>query len=89
MPPVKEQKAICEWITDECQPLDEAIARAEQESRLTREYRDRQSADVVTGQVGVRGWMPDPDHMVAEEDMAALGGGEDIEPDEEEDDGDT
>ena len=80
MPPVKEQKAICEWITDECQPLDEAIARAEQESRLTREYRDRQSADVVTGQVGVRSWMPGPDHMVTEKD---------IEPDGEEDDGDT
>ena len=56
--------------------------------KLIREYRDRQIADVVTGQVDVRGWVPGPDDVVAEEDLAALGGDEEIDTDGEEDDGD-
>jgi type I restriction enzyme S subunit len=88
LPPVDEQKAICKWIADECQPLDDAIVRAEEEIKLIREYRDRQIADVVTGQVDVRGWVPGPDDVVAEEDLAALGGDEEIDTDGEEDDGD-
>jgi type I restriction enzyme S subunit len=88
LPPVEEQKAICKWIADECQPLDDAIARAEEEIKLIREYRDRQIADVVIGQVDVRGWVPGPDDVVAEEDLAALGGDEEIDTDGEEDDGD-
>lgn len=88
VPPVGEQKAICKWIADECKPLEEAILRAEEEIKLIREYRDRQIADVVTGQVDVRGWVPSPDDMVAEEDLAALGGDEEIDTDGEEDDGD-
>jgi len=87
LPPVEEQKAICKWIDNECKPLEDAIQRAEEEIKLIREYRDRQIADVVTGQVDVRGWVPDPDDVVAEEDLAALGGDEEIEPDGEEDDG--
>jgi len=88
LPPVEEQKAICKWIEDECKPLEDAIQRAEEEIKLIREYRDRQIADVVTGQVDVRGWVPGPDDMVAEEDLAALGGDEEIDTDGEEDDGD-
>lgn len=88
LPPVEEQKAICKWIADECNPLEEAILRAEEEIKLIREYRDRQIADVVTGQVDVRGWVPGPDDVVAEEDLAALGGDEEIDADGEEDDGD-
>lgn len=88
VPPVEEQKAICKWIDDECKPLEDAIQRAEEEIKLIREYRDRQIADVVTGQVDVRGWVPGPDDVVADEDLAALGGDEEIEPDGEEDDGD-
>lgn len=88
LPPVDEQKTICKWIADECQPLDDAIARAEEEIKLIREYRDRQITDVVTGQVDVRGWVPGPDDVVAEEDLAALGGDEEIDTDGEEDDGD-
>ena len=88
LPPVDEQKAICTWIANECQPLDDAIARAEDEIKLIREYRDRQIADVVTGQVDVRGWVPGTDDVVAEEDLAALGGDEEIDTDGEEDDGD-
>jgi type I restriction enzyme S subunit len=76
VPPVEEQEAICRWITDECQPLDEAIARAEEEIRLIREYRDRLIADVVTGQIDVRGWRPGPDDVVSDEELAALGGEE-------------
>jgi type I restriction enzyme S subunit len=87
-PDVEEQTAICKWIADECQPLDDAIARAEQEIKLIREYRDRQIADVVTGQVDVRGWVPGPDDVVANEDLAVLGGEEEIDPDGEDNDGD-
>lgn len=88
LPPVEEQKTICKWIDDECKPLEDAIQRAEEEIKLIREYRDRQIADVVTGQVDVRGWVPGPDDSVAEEDLAALSGDEEIDTDREEDDGD-
>lgn len=88
LPPVEEQKTICKWIADQCKPLEEAILHAEEEIKLIREYRDRQIADVVTGQVDVRGWVPAPDDVVAEEDLAALGGDEEIDTDEEDDDGD-
>ncbi len=73
VPPVEEQEAICRWITDECQPLDDAITRAEEEIRLIREYRDRLIADVVTGQIDVRGWRPGPDDVVSDEELAVLG----------------
>lgn len=88
LPPIEEQKVICKWIADECKPLEEAILRAEDEIKLIREYRDRQIADVVTGQVDVRGWVSGPDDVVAEEDLAALGGDEEIDTDGEEDNGD-
>lgn len=88
LPPVEEQRIICKWVDDECKPLEDAIQRAEEEIKLIREYRDRQIADVVTGQVDVRGWVPGPDDVVAEEDLAALGGDEESDPDEGGDDGD-
>lgn len=78
VPPLEEQKTICKWIDKESQPLDEAIARSEEEIKLIREYRDRQIADVVTGQVDVRNWVPGPGDEADEEALAALG-----------DDGDT
>lgn len=86
IPDGPEQLEIVEWVTSESAPLDEAIQRAEEEIKLIREYRDRQISDVVTGQVDVRGWAPGPDDVVVEEDMAALGGDEEIEPSGEEDD---
>ncbi len=86
MPPGAEQQAICRWIADECQPLDEAIARAEDEIKLIREYRDRLIADAVTGQVDLRGWQPGPDEAVSDDDLAALGDDE-AEPAEEDADG--
>ncbi|OVZ63780.1 restriction endonuclease subunit S [Cupriavidus gilardii] len=89
VPPVSEQQAICRWIADECHPLDEAIARAEQEIKLIREYRDRLIADVVTGQIDVRGWQPGPDDAASDEELAALGDDEAGNSDEEEADGDN
>mgnify|MGYP001016570039 CR=1 FL=1 len=52
---------------------DDAITRAEEEIKLIREYRDRLIADVVTGQIDVRGWRPGPDDVVSDEELAALG----------------
>ncbi|MBZ0071172.1 MAG: restriction endonuclease subunit S [Gammaproteobacteria bacterium] len=79
LPPTDEQKAICQWITGECRPLEEAISRAEEEIKLIREYRDRLIADVVTGQVDVRGWMPGPEDVVTDEVLTALGDEEESE----------
>ena len=47
------------------------LAASGQGQRL-REYRDSLVADVVTGQVDVREWRPDPDDEVANENLAAL-----------------
>ncbi|KFG92655.1 hypothetical protein GQ56_0136020 [Burkholderia paludis] len=88
VPRKDEQEAILSHIEIETKDLGEAIARAEEEIKLIREYRDRQITDVVTGQVDVRGWVPDPDDVTAEEDLAALNGEEEIDTDGEEDDGD-
>lgn len=89
MPPtLEEQQAILAHIKAESAPLDQAIEQALTEIKLIREYRDRQIADVVTGQVDVRGLVPGPDDEVADEDLAALGGDEDMDTDGEEDDGD-
>ena len=89
VPPLDEQQAICAWITEECQPLDEAIARANDEIALIREYRDRLIADAVTGQVDLHGWTPAPDDVVTDADLAALGDGEAEPLDEDDTDGDS
>lgn len=89
---LEEQQAILAHIKAESAPLEQAIEQALSEIKLVREYRERQIADVVTGQVDVRGWVPGPDDVVAEEDLAAIqinpDGDEDIAADGEEDDGD-
>ncbi|MCA8014863.1 restriction endonuclease subunit S [Burkholderia vietnamiensis] len=72
-PTVDEQQAIVASIKTESAPLDDAIARTEEEIKLIREYRDRLIADVVTGQVDVRGWQPGPDDVVDDAALAALG----------------
>lgn len=82
MPNETEQEQIAKWLDVETAEINEAIARVEEEIRLIREYRDRLIFDVVTGQVDVRGWQPDPDDVVSDDDLAALGDDE-IEPDEE------
>ena len=88
LPSVDEQQSICRWMEIECSPIDEAIRRANEEIKLIREYRDRLIADVVTGQVDVRGWIPGPDDAVADEVLAALGEDEETETDAEDGNGD-
>jgi type I restriction enzyme S subunit len=87
-PTVTEQKDIVSHIKRESAPLDDAITRAEDEIKLIREYRDRQIADVVTGQIDVRGWQPGPEDQITEEDLTALGDDDDNDTTEEETDGD-
>lgn len=89
MPPnVTEQQAIVAHIKAESAPLDQAIEQALTEIKLILEYRDRKIADVVTGQVDVRGWVPGADDIVADEELAVLGGDEELDTDGEEGDGD-
>ena len=87
-PTVTEQQAIVARIKRESEPLDDAITRAEEEIKLIREYRDRQVADVVTGQIDVRSWQPGPEDQITEEDLTALGDDDDNDTTEEETDGD-
>lgn len=87
LPPVEEQKLICDWIKSECRIFDDAIARTEEEIKLIREYRDRLIADVVTGQVDVRGWQPGPEDMVDDALLSALGDENEEVTEEEDDDG--
>lgn len=84
---VAEQQAIVACIKTESEPLDEAIARAEDEIKLICEYRDRLIADAVTGQVDLRGWQPGPDDAVSDDMLAALGDDDSNEFDEEEGNG--
>lgn len=53
-PPVAEQRAIVDAIERDGRAFDEAIAAAEREIALIREYRTRLIADVVTGKLDVR-----------------------------------
>ena len=86
-PPVTEQTDILAFIANSTRDLDHAVQRAKDEIELVREYRDRQIADVVTGQIDVRAWRPGPDDRITEEDLAALGD-DDENTTEEETDGD-
>lgn len=86
-PTVDEQQAIVARIKTESAPLDDAITRTEEEIKLIREYRDRLIADVVTGQVDVRGWQPGPDDVVDDAALAALGDDPDDVTEEEDGDG--
>jgi type I restriction enzyme S subunit len=73
LPSLDEQEMILQALTEKCQPLNDAIQRAQEEIKLIREYRDRLIADVVTGQIDVRGWRPGPDDVTSDEELAALG----------------
>jgi restriction endonuclease S subunit len=55
LPPIDEQREILNHIREKSAEIDQAIARAQREIELIREYRNRLIADVVTGQVDVRG----------------------------------
>ena len=89
MPPKVIQDKLIEQLEIELRPIDSAIAQERDQIKLILEYRDRQIADVVTGQVDVRGWVPCLNDVVAEEDLVALGDDEEIDADEEDDDDDN
>ena len=55
MPSISEQERILSYIQEATGNIDQAITRAQREIELMREYRTRLIADVVTGQVDVRG----------------------------------
>jgi len=82
LPPIDEQWAIVAHLKAATAEQDEAITRMAEEIVFIREYRDRLIADVVTGQIDVRGWMPGPDDGVSDDDLAALGDGEETEAEE-------
>jgi type I restriction enzyme, S subunit len=73
VPSELEQLQIVTHVESETAPINEAIARTEEEIKLIREYRDRLIADVVVGQVDVRGWKPGPGDVVDDAALAALG----------------
>jgi type I restriction enzyme S subunit len=66
-PTIDEQVSLVNWIVEVSTPLDEGIAQAESEIRLMRQYRERLISDVVTGQMDVRNWTPDPDDAADED----------------------
>ncbi|WP_224747051.1 restriction endonuclease subunit S [Pelovirga terrestris] len=69
LPSLEEQEAIVSHIERETATIDYTISRAQREIELMREYRTRLIADVVTGQVDVRG-IEVPE--VAEDELLAL-----------------
>lgn len=85
-PDNEEQNKIVEHIRALCLALDAGISLEKQGVELIREFRDRLIADVVTGQVDVRGWQPSPEDVVDDAALAALG--DDPEDVIEEEDGD-
>ncbi|MPZ49993.1 MAG: restriction endonuclease subunit S [Dehalococcoidia bacterium] len=54
-PPLQEQLALAEGISDLTLEIDHTLARLHGELALVREYRTRLIADVVTGKLDVRG----------------------------------
>lgn len=52
--PLKEQKAIADYITSEVSKIDNALPTFQKKIELLREYRTRLISDVVTGQIDVR-----------------------------------
>lgn len=86
LPPLDEQDRILDALQTATAEQDVAIERVRREIALIREYRDRLIADVVTGQVDVRGWQPGPEDVV--DDAALAGLGDDQEDVTEEEDGD-
>lgn len=88
LPPLDEQDRILAALGDATTEQDVALQRISDEIALLREYRDRQIADVVTGQIDVRGWQPGPGDQITEEDLTALGDDDENDTTEEETDGD-
>lgn len=72
VPPLHLQREVSDFYYEELSVRREI----EKEIALIREYRDRLIADVVTGQIDVRGWRPGPDDVASDEELAVLGGEE-------------
>ena len=89
IPGESEQLQIVAHVENETAPINNAIARTEEEIKLIREYRDRLIADVVTGQVDVRGWQPGPEDVVDDAALAALGDENEDVTEEEDGDGEN
>jgi type I restriction enzyme, S subunit len=54
VPSITEQRALLNYINNECRPLEIAKEQTESEINLLMEYRTRLIADVVTGKLDVR-----------------------------------
>jgi len=89
LPPLDEQDGILAALEVATTEQDVALQRIGDEIKLLREYRDRQIADVVTGQIDVRSWQPGPGDQITEEDLTALGDDDENTTTEEETDGDN
>ncbi len=89
LPSLSEQVEIEAHLNLETQDIDLAIARTEDEIKLIREYRDRLIADVVTGQVDLRGWQPSPEDVVDDSALDALGDEQEDVIEEEDGDGEN
>lgn len=61
VPPLNEQRVLLDFIDKEEQYYQQIIDQTANEITLIREYRDRLISDVVTGQIDVCGWQPEPD----------------------------
>ena len=83
IPPIDLQREVSALYKEELKVKREV----EKELALIREFRDRQIADVVTGQIDVRSWQPGPEDQITEEVLMALGDDDD-DTTEEETDGD-
>lgn len=73
LPPQEAQDQLISQLEKALHPVDAVIEQERKQIQLAREYRDRLIADVVTGQVDVRGWQPGPDDVVDDAALAALG----------------
>ncbi|WP_295435467.1 hypothetical protein [uncultured Thiodictyon sp.] len=73
VPPIPEQKAMVDSIEKRLAPIVSTMEQAERQILLLREYRTRLIADVVTGQLDVRGVslppLPDSDADDPEADL--------------------
>lgn len=72
LPPLDEQDQILRHLRSATTEQETTIDRIRSEIELIREYRDRLIADVVSGQMDVRGWNPTPDDVANDDDLAAL-----------------
>jgi type I restriction enzyme, S subunit len=66
LPPIEEQRQICQWIGSQLVPIDKAIEDARREIQLILELHTRLIVDVVTGKLDVRYAVVSADYAPAE-----------------------